>query len=253
MTRMLFKLISCNVFEREVCWCVARTPHLIDPEFIELGEHARSESLRKTIQGKIDAADASGRNYDAILILFGICGNAGIGLSAGKIKLVLPRAHDCATVLLGSRQKFQEHFQANPSTPFSSSGYFERGEYFLRTGEGDAAIHYGDAYAEFVERYGPENAAYIWEQLHPPAAQNPDEDRAVFIDLPQTAHLGYAEEFRKKVEAAGKRYERLEGSVRLIEALLGGRWDEGDFLIVPPGQKTAGVYDWQEIIRAKAP
>jgi len=247
---MLLKLVSCNVFQREACWCIARSPHVVDVEFTELGEHARSDGLRKTIQAKIDAADAGPRRYDAILILFGVCGNAGIALQARKTRLVMPRAHDCCTILLGSKETFRQHFEADPSTPFGSAGYVERGSYFMRTADGGSQVYYGDEYAEYVRRYGEDDARYVWEQMHPPSAPAGDH-RAVFIDLPQTSHLGCAEVFRRKAEAEGKQYVRLEGSIRLIANLIMGRWDEADFLIVEPGQQTAGVYDWVEIVRAK--
>jgi len=44
---MHLKLISCNVFQREASWCIARSPHVIDVECTELGEHARSVGLRQ--------------------------------------------------------------------------------------------------------------------------------------------------------------------------------------------------------------
>lgn len=248
---MLLKLISCNVFQREACWCIARSPNVVDVEFTELGEHVRSDGLRRTIEGKIDAAENSGRAYDAILILFGICGNASIGLTAKKTQLVIPRAHDCCTILLGSKQMFREHFEQNPSTPFGSAGYVERGSYFMRTDEGESRVHYGDVYAEYVAKYGEEDAKYIWEQMNPQSAANLHDDRAVFIDLPQTSHLGYAQQFQEKAEEAGKRYVRLEGSIRLIQNLIDGKWDEADYLIVRPGRKIGGVYDFDEVVRAK--
>ena len=131
---MLLKLISCNVFQREASWCVARSPHVIDTEYTELGEHVRSAGLRQIIQDKIDATEASGKTYDAILLLFGLCGNSTVGLQARRTRLVIPRAHDCCTILLGSRAKFTEHFGAAPSTPFSSAGYIERGATVKLTG-----------------------------------------------------------------------------------------------------------------------
>ncbi len=245
---MHLKLISCNVFQREACLCVGDSPHVVDVEFTELGEHVHSASLRQLIQGKIDTADATGK-YDAILVLFGLCGNAAVGLRAGSTQLVLPRAHDCCTILLGSRQAFKEHFQAAPSTPFSSSGYMERGDYFLRTDDGVSSVQYGSAFEEYVKQYGEENAKYIWEQMHPPAEQ--DLRTAVFIDLPQTRQLGFAEQFEQKARAAGKEVKRLDGDIRLIRGLIHGQWNPEDFLIVPPGQKTVGVYDYETVIRAE--
>jgi hypothetical protein len=247
---MHLKLISCNVFQREASWCIARSPHVIDSEYTELGEHARSAGLRQLIQGKIDATEASGKTYDAILLLFGLCGNATVGLQARRTKLVIPRAHDCCTILLGSRAKFTEHFAGAPSTPFSSAGYIERGEYFLRTTDtGGPSVQAGDAYQDLVKKYGEDDAKYIWIAMHPDHGN----DKAVFIELPQTSHLGYAEQFRAKAEAAGKQPVQLAGDIRLIENLLLGNWDAKEYLVVPPAAAIEGVYDWDEVVRAKQP
>ena len=248
---MLLKLIACNVFTREACLAVSESPHVVDLEFTELGEHVHSDTLRALLQGRIDAAEQAGKRYDAILLGFGICGNSTVGLRARSIPLVLPRAHDCCTVLLGSRQIFQEHFKDNPSTPFSSSGYIERGSYYLRLEEGHGAVFYGDVYKAYVEQYGEDNARYIMEAMHP--KQEGGDDRAVFIDIPETRHLGYEERFREKAAADGKTVVTLPGNVGLIRKLVNGTWEPSEFLVVHPGQTIQGVYDWDEIVRAGKP
>ena len=245
---MRLKIIACNVFQREVCLCAAQSPHVLDLEFTELGEHVHSDSLRAKLQSRIDAADASAKSYDAIVLCFGICGNATVGLRAGKTRLVIPRAHDCCTVLLGSREKFKEHFADKPSTPFGSAGYMERGEYYMRTEDGETTLRFGDAFAAYVEQYGEENARYIWDTMHP-LEKNGDK-RAVFIDIPETSHLGYAEQFKARADEDGREFVRLEGSLDLIRDLLNGTWRPSEVLEVPPGHQVAGVYDWNEIIRA---
>lgn len=245
---MNFRLISCNVFQREACACLSRTPHVVDIDFLELGEHARPDNLRTLVQARIDAAEAGSRRYDAVLLLLGLCGNAGAGLVARTTQLVMPRAHDCATILLGSRGVFREHFGDNPSQGFSSSGYVERGEYYLRRpDEGGGVGICDDAFAELVKKYGQEDATYIWETMHP---VHPGDDRALFIRMPGVDDSAQAANFRQKAEADGKRYEELIGDMRLIAALIEGRWDPAEFLIVPPGYQTAGVYDWDQIVRA---
>lgn len=247
---MLLKLICCNVFMREACLAIADSPHIIDVEFTELGEHIHSETLRGLLQKKIDDAAASVKKYDAILLLFGICGNATTGLRApATIPLVIPRAHDCCTILLGSRARFAEHFKDNPSKPFSSCGYMERGNYYLRTGDGDTpGLHYGDGFAALVEQYGEENARYVWEQMHPPSLDG-THNEAVFISHPETTHLGHAERFKAKASAEGKRFVEIEGSLSLIRNLIHGNWNTGDFLTVSPGRTIAGVYDWDKVIQ----
>jgi len=246
---MLLKLIACNVFMREACLCIARSPHVIDVDFFELGEHVQPTRLREALQAKIDEASNSAKSYDAILLLYGLCGNAAVGLRARNVRLVIPRAHDCCTILLGSKERFQEYFQANPSMPFSSVGYLERGSYYIRTDDGDGQIRYGDQYAALVEQYGEDNAKYIWEAMHAPGAEQVNH-QVVFIDLPETAPLGRLERFRQQAERDGKECVRLDGNLTLIRMLLDGDWDPAHFLIVEPGRQTAGVYDWSEIIRA---
>jgi hypothetical protein len=246
---MLLKLIACNVFMREACLCIARSPHVIDVEFLELGEHAQPQCLNAALQAKIDQAEQDPKTYAAILLLYGLCGNAAVGLRARKTKLVLPRAHDCCTILLGSKERFQEHFQDNPSTPFSSVGYLERGSYYLRTEGGERHIQYGDQYAALVAQYGEDNAKYIWESMYPENA-DPVGSRVVFIDLPETSDLGAAERFRAEAESHGKNCTQLDGSLTLISRLLNGDWNPADFLVVEPDHQTTGVYDWTEIVRA---
>jgi len=247
---MKLKVIACNVFMREVCLCIAESPHLIDVEFTELGEHIHSETLRRLIQSRIDAAEASGRGYDAIVLVYGICGNSAVGLQARGTRLVIPRAHDCCTILLGFKARFAELFQDAPSTPFGSAGYQERGDYFLRVDGGQVTVQCGDAYAAYVAKYGEKKAKFIWEKLHPAPAAGAS-NKALFIDMPQTAHLGHARRFREQAEAAGKEPVIVEGDIRLIRNLIFGEWDAEDFLLVEPGQRTEGVYDWSEIIRAR--
>lgn len=248
---MLLKLIGCNVFLREACLAIAHSPHTIDPEFLELGEHARPDRLRSALQARIDQTDQGAKAYDAILLAYGLCGNATVGLEARKTRLILPRAHDCCTILLGSRQRFREHFEHQLSTPFSSMGYLERGEYFLRTDLGDQQIHYGDHYAALVQQYGEDNAKYIWESMHPEGLSSEDQ-QAVFIDIPETADLGGKEAFLDKVKAQGKEVRLLQGDLRLVRQLIDGNWNPDEFLIVEPGQKTAGLYDWDRVIEARS-
>lgn len=246
---MNLKLIACNVFLREACLCVGRSPHVFDIEFLELGVHVRPDILREKIQEAIDRCEASPRPYDAVVLLFGLCGNAGVGLRARSIPLVMPRAHDCCTVLLGDKRRFEELFGDAPSTPFSSAGYMERGDYFIRVEEGEYKVHYGDAYAEMVAQYGEENARYIWDTMHPPGLEDGSK-QAVFIALEELAHLDHEQRFGEQADDEGVSYRRVEGDLRLIAKLIAGEWDPDDFLVVQPGECTQGVYDFGEIIRA---
>jgi hypothetical protein len=244
------KLIACDVLTREVSYCVARCPHVVDVEFTEKGAHDESDVLRALLQSKIDAIEASGKAYDAVLLGYGLCGNSTVGVQARGTRLVVPRAHDCCTLFLGSKARFKEHFAANPSQPFSATGYIERGEEFVREGTVGRLLGQDRSFGDYVRLYGEENARYIMETLGA-GLDKADHKRVVFIRVPETTQPAHAAEYRARAEAEGKEYVELEGSVRLICKLVNGEWDAEDFLVVEPGRRIQGVYDWDEIVRAE--
>ena len=249
---MIFKLIACEVFFREISLCAAVSPHTVDVELTEKGAHDKSDFLRDLIQSKIDAAEKSARAYDAVLLGYGLCGNAASGIHARSVPLVIPRAHDCCTVFLGSRKAFEDRFKDNPSLPFSSAGYMERGGKLMREADTGLVPGAGGSLEELIARYGEENGRYLHETLSPGRSHGAG-DTLVFIDVPELAHLGYAEKCRLRAEEAGMKIEVMRGDTRLIRMLLSGEWDPREFLIVAPGQRIRGVYDWDEIIRAEEP
>src|SRR5512145_3012711 len=112
-----YKLIGCEVFLRELCAAIAESPNAIDPEFLEIGLHNEPGRLRGALQARIDAA---GDGCEAVLLAYGLCGNGLAGLRAGRVPLVIPRAHDCCTILLGSRAAYEEHFGRSPSASWTS-------------------------------------------------------------------------------------------------------------------------------------
>lgn len=246
---MFLKFIACEVLTREVCRYVAESPHTVDLEFTPKGAHDDSNALRALIQSRIDAADASPRQYDAILLGYGLCGNSTAGLRARKTRLVLPRAHDCCTLFLGSREKFRQHFAEAPSTPFSAAGYMERDGAYTRESSLRSTMGLYATLEEYIAQYGEENGRYIFETLYG-SLQMAEGNRVVFIDTPETRHLGYIERCRQRAQQEGKELVVLEGSGRLLRKLVFGEWDD-EFLVVEPGQRIAAVYDWEEVMRAE--
>ncbi|MCL1887515.1 MAG: DUF1638 domain-containing protein [Kiritimatiellaeota bacterium] len=248
---MNLKLIACSIFQREICAALATTPHVVDVEFIELGDHDKPDRLRAFVQSRIDNPHAahsqqSARAYEAVLLAYGICGNAATGLLARDIPLVIPRAHDCATLLLGSREAFVKHFGDNPSHPFGCVGYFERGHNNCH-GELERPVN-DPEYLRMVAEYGEENARYIWETMRPPLVDN----RALFITTPPTRGLPAEANFKKMAGEQGLTYEELHGHTGFLDALVNGPWDDADFLTVPPGHRVRAVYD-QTLVMAAEP
>jgi hypothetical protein len=251
-----YKLISCNVFQRELCAAIADSPNVIDPEFLELGLHESPERLRGRLQERIDAAAAASEKaavaaasdaYEAVLLGYGLCGNGLAGIEARSLPLVLARAHDCCTILLGSRAAFLESFGESLSASWSSAGYIERGSTYFRASDLGRATGLGLEYEELVAKYGEENARYVWDTMHPAVAER----EIRYIETPETEGLGYAEKMRAKAAEEGKEFHLLRGSSRLLRGLVSGAWDDGEFLVVPPGKRIEPLYDYDRVIEAR--
>jgi len=245
---MRLKCISCDVFLREVCYYVARSPCTIDLEFTELGAHDRSDALRRIIQAKIDAAADAAVRYDAILLCYGLCGNARAGVTARTIPLALPRAHDCCTVLLGSPSAFLRHFGDNPSRPFSSPGYLERCATHMR--EEDVVTMEGKSYTynQLVGLYGEENARYLFDQMKGASARL--DNTMAYIEMPAFRRRGYRENVERTARKQSGKLSVLKGNGRLIRCLVNGRWPAKDFCVAAPGERIEAVYDFTEVVRA---
>lgn len=240
-----FRLVACAVFTRELCAFVASSPRVVDPEFLELAAHEQSYRLRALVQDAVDRAE--GRGYAAVLLGYGLCGNSLVDVRARSIPLVVPRAHDCCTILLGSRAAFHAEFGEELSASWSSCGYFERSADYMRRSESGRSAGFGLSMEEMIEKYGEENAAYLWETLHPPV----DERTRRFIELRETEPLGRSAKIRADAEREGREFRLIRGDSRLLKALIDGPWNEDEFLVVPPGAAIQPVYDYERVIAAR--
>ena len=194
------------------------------------------------------ALSESGRAYDAVILGFGLCGNSVTGLSC-PIPLVIPRAHDCCTIHMGGKERFAEAFSGLLSARWSSTGYFERCHFFSGNYLGAdqlAAYRTSTEYMEYVEKYGEDNAEYIWETMHPAI----ETDEAVYIKIDGFEHSNAYEIFKSEIDKAGKKLKTINGDVSMLTSLVNGEWDNERFLVVPPGKTIVGVYDMDHVMDA---
>lgn len=232
---MKFLAISCEVFARECERAAALSPHDVTISLQPFGLHDRPDDLRVCIQEEIDKA--SGGKFDYILLAYGLCSRGTADLVAGDTPIVIPRAHDCITLLLGSRERYQQEFEHHPGTYYYSSGWIERKEGEIAQGTITIVKHeeMEKRFREYVEKYGEDNAKYLLEQEQQWLANY---DRAVFLNTGLGDNDYYRRFTQQVAESHGWSYEEIPGDTRLIDRLFGGTWDEKEFLIVQPGQRT---------------
>lgn len=243
---MRLKMISCEVLARQVYYISAFSPHVIDVELVAKGLHNTPEILRAALQRSLDATEPS--KYDAVLLGYGLCSNSIVGLSCAHTQMVIPRAHDCITLYLGSAERYAGEFRANPGTYWYTADYVERGAdgtnlVALGTVAEDAQMD--KVYEEYVQKYGKDNADYLMEVM---GAWKQHYNRAAYIDTAEMRLPDYTAQVQELAARRGWNFERLMGSLVILRDLLEGCWDEGRFLTVPPGQTITPAYDGRIIV-----
>ena len=238
--------LACEVLARPLYLSAARSAHIVDIQLIQRGLHNQPAKLRNVLQAAVDAA--SQKAYDTIALGYGLCGQATAGLVARNLPLVIPKAHDCITLFLGSRARYQEQFDQFPGTYWYAQDYIERDDgsgASLALGSG-LDTNADQIYAEYVEKYGQDNADYLMEVM---GAWKQHYSRAAYIDL--GVGDGSAVEAKAQEQAArrGWSFDRVAGDMVLLRRLLEGDWEK-DFLILQPGQKLVMTYD-DEVIGCK--
>ncbi len=241
---MRFKLIGCEVLYRELCEAVARAPHPVDVEFLSKGLHDRGGAgMRAELQHAIDGVDST--VYSAVLLGYALCGNGLHGLVARAAPLVVPRAHDCIALLLGSRRRYQEYFDAHPGVFFRSTGWLERGATLEQLAQRRTGVGY--ELDELIAKYGEENGRYLFDELN---RYQQAYKQLTFIETGVEPDSRFEDQARLEARERGWLFEKLRGSLRLFQALVAGDWPPEDFLVVEPGWRIVARYD-EAIIRAE--
>ncbi len=238
---MRFQLITCDMLMVPVEHLAASSPHEVIVSDLSAALHVDPLPLRDRIQVEVDRVEADDPDAAAILLGYGLCGGAVAGLVARTRPLVLPRAHDCATIFLGSRERYEAEHAASPGTYWFTEDNVKRGNALTGWQLGDSTRSDGvnATYQMYIEKYGQENADYLMEAM---GEWQSHYERGAFLETGLATDDEAKQQARQETELRGWRFESVLSDLSLIDRLLGGEWDE-DFLVVQPGEKLVMSYD----------
>lgn len=227
-------LIACEVFLDELEMITEGLSHIVVRHHLEIALHDRPDEMRTALQTLIDEADAR-NDIDAIVLAYGLCGCGTADLHAEQHPLVIPRAHDCITVLLGSKELYAERQASCLGCHHYSPGWNR-----ARRVPGPERLEI--MMKDYSDRFGPDDAEFLleserdfWKNYH----------TATFIDLGTPGSSSEAEYARHCADWLGWKFEHLKGDPTLLRDLLTGPWDDQRFLVVPPGGCIAHSPDSQ--------
>jgi hypothetical protein len=190
------KLIACATVVEEVR---ALVPANLGIEVLDFGLHLVPGQLKGIILG------------------YGLCSMAVVGLKSDSATLIIPRVDDCIALFLGSQAAYKSQIEQEPGTYYLSRGWVEAGDTLI------------DDYERMLEKYGQERADRMMELMLT------NYRRLVFVDTGQPNRATYAQFARRTALQFGLRYEEIAGPDNLMRKMLMGPWDD-DFVVVQPGQ-----------------
>ncbi len=236
---MRYACIFCEVLFRECCLAAAESDAVID--FIQLpkGLHDTPDELRRRVQSEIDKLEGGPEHittlnneavpagkYDAILLGYALCSNGIVGLSTAKTPLIVPRAHDCISLLLGSKETYREYFDTHHGAYWYSAGWIERGMTAANESKEDKL-------ARYIEKYGEDNAEYLLEMEE---SWVKEYQWGTYINWELSTVARDRQFTRDCASYFGWNYDEIPADRRLLYDFFNGQWDNDRFLIVRPGE-----------------
>jgi hypothetical protein len=227
---------------------LSRADGRVEVQYLPMGVHQETGQYAwSAIQKAVDSANPD--IYHHVLIGYGLCNYGVRGLRARQLPLVLPRRHDCISLLLGSQQRYEDLLQEEPSTYFQSSGWVDAAAEGPVQPLGIVGTRLGNAQdlTSLIAKYGEDNGRFLFETLRPRAyAQH------VYLTTGTTGEQQLLERCQETARQAGCPLRIIEGTTQLLDALVHGPWPEEEFLVVPPGKEVDLTYD-EGLLRWKDP
>jgi hypothetical protein len=213
------KLLACAAVIEEI---LPFMPPRMSYEVLDFGLHTDPKSLRISLQSAINS---SAPDIETILLGYGLCAQAVVGLESGSRTLIIPRVDDCIAIFLGSAAEYQKQYHTVPGTYYLTRGWIE---------SGDTPF---SEYDILVEQYGEQAAQRIINKILK------NYTRLLFINTGNSLKY-YREHARSMAERFNLSYEEVQGSDTMIKKMLCGPWND-EFVIIPPG-KTISFFDFRK-------
>lgn len=204
-------IFACKTISDEVKLAIKKTACSWPVCWLEDNLHNFPDKLRVGMQKALDSLDGCER----VLMAFGFCGNAIVGLKTRSFSLVIPRIDDCISLLLGGMERRKELASEQQSI-------------YLTEGWMRSEANIWSEYEYTLKKYGEENAKFIVDAMYGQYDALTVLDTGAY-DVPSLEKKG-----REIAKTFSLEQKTVQGTTSLLERLLLGPWDEERFVVIPP-------------------
>ncbi|WP_455543991.1 DUF1638 domain-containing protein [Intestinibacter sp.] len=177
--------------------------------WIESGLHNYPEKLHNCLQEEVNKL----QDFDRVIMTFGLCGNALLGIKSNNVELIIPKVDDCISLMLGSVDERRKYGGKN-------------GMYFLTKGWIEGERNLWVEYQYTIEKYGEETGKQIFNMMMNHYKSLGIIDTKCY-DLDEIMPL-----CREIADTLELELKILDYPVGYIQDLLTGPWDDDRFVVV---------------------
>ena len=223
---MNIAIITCDVLTEEVRHFAREIPSVKQIVVIEQGLHNTPDLLRERLQRAVAQVEEN-LEIDAIALVYGLCSRGIEKVISQRVPIAVARAHDCITLLLGSKERYAEYVRQHPGTYWYSAGW-------NRCHIPPGKERFEALRSRYLAQYGEENADYLmeleqdWMRAY---------SQATFVDLGVAAKETDVEYTKQCADWLGWKFDMQRGDPALLRALFSGDWDPARFLVLQPGEE----------------
>lgn len=231
--KLKLKIIACKVLMRELYKLAYESENIVDILRMKQELHNNPDELRMILQRNIDRIDDEDEDYDAILLGYCLCSNGIVGLHSKKYSIIVPKGHDCVTLLLGSKETYnKKFFGGDGGIYWYSPGWIEHTEM-------PSEDRYLKTYDEYALKYGEDNAKYLMNM-----EQNwmSEYDKAIYIDWKSMSKPKCIEFSKQCARYMNWEFEQVIGSEKLLTDFIAGNWDDR-FILIPSNMRIRATFD----------
>jgi hypothetical protein len=205
------KSLSDNGIETPVIW-------------IDRGLHEYPDKLRLTLQEKIDEL----RDVPYILLAFCLCGNSVHGLYSDSSCLVIPKFDDCIHMYMA--KEAGKPPEVKMGLLYYTKGWLDCDSSLLQQLQ------------DYNEQYGEEDAQALIEMMYK------DYTGMRLIDTGAYDVGRCMDIVKRSAEVLDMDVGVCRGTLRVIDKLLCGQWDD-EFCVIPPGERISSEHFKDRVIR----
>lgn len=195
-------------------------PPNIELKVLSFSFHLAPKKLHQAIKEVIKLTDEE-RRFNKILLGYGLCSNAVLGLKSNTSQIVIPKMHDCINILMGSSHRFIKEQKEHSGTFYLSKGWIKHGEDPL------SVLQQKPLWTKKYDKKSMEKITYEVIKNY---------ERIVFIDTNQEKLDYYLSYSQQVADYFNLKMEVIQGSLNILKKLMFGPHDE-DFCVLEPGKE----------------